>query len=193
MLGGMNPTGIVFGATMAVAVSLDLSLLVTLVTPSLQVWPPPGRHTWPYRFTWTLFLLAAIGLVVVGGLDAGSLGLRRWMGEAGSLIVGSALFGVGTALAGYAMGVLGRPAALGLEDELITDSPYAWSRNPGYVGDLVLLLGFTILTDSRLAALVALTGGLWFVLAPLAEEPWLDDLYGEAYRRYEKAHPRWLW
>jgi protein-S-isoprenylcysteine O-methyltransferase Ste14 len=177
---------------MVVTVSLDLSLVASLGIPSLQVWPPPGRQTWQYRLVWTLFLCATIGLLVVGGLDAGSLGLRRWIGEAGSLIAGTTLFGVGTAIASYAMGFLGRRAALGLEDELITEGPYTWSRNPGYVGDLTVLLGYTLLTDSRLAGLVALVGGLWFVLAPLAEEPWLDDLYGDAYRCYKTRHPRWL-
>lgn len=188
----MSPTEIVFWATMAATVGLDLLLIATLVVPSLQGWPPPGRHTWQYRCTWTLFVLAATGLLVVGGLDAGSLGLRRGLGEAGSLIVGTMLFGVGTAIASYAMGVLGRRAALGLEGELITDGPYTWSRNPGYVGDLMLMLGYTILTDSRLAGLVALTGGIWFVLAPFAEEPWLETQYGESYVRYREKHTRWL-
>jgi len=182
----------VFWATMGITVSLDLSLFATLVAPSLQVWPPPGRRTWQYRLVWTCFLLVTVGLLVVGGLDTGSLGLRRWMGEAGSLIVGTVLFGIGTTLASYAMGFLGRRTALGLNAELITDGPYAWSRNPGYVGDLVLLLGFTILTDSRLVAIAASTGGLWFVLAPFVEEPWFEDLYGEAYRCYKNDHPRWL-
>jgi protein-S-isoprenylcysteine O-methyltransferase Ste14 len=177
---------------MVVTVSLDLSLLATLVVPSVQVWPPPGPRTWQYRGTWALFLLATVGLLVVGGLDTGRLGLRRWIGEAGSLIIGAAFFGVGTAIASYAMGVLGRHAALGLDAELITDGPYTWSRNPGYVGDLTLLIGYTILTDSRLAGLVALAGGVWFVLAPFAEEPWLEAMYGEAYRRYKADHPRWL-
>lgn len=188
----MSATGIVFWATTAVTGSLDLFLIATLVAPSLHVWPPPGRRTWQYRCTWTLFLFATIGLLIVGGLDAGSLGLRRWIGEAGSLIVGTVLFGVGTAIASYAMGFLGHRAALGLEDELITSGPYTWSRNPGYVGDLTLLLGYTILTDSQLAGAVALAGGLWFVIAPLAEEPWLEESYGEVYLRYKAKRPRWL-
>ena len=188
----MDAVSLVFWATMAVTVSLDLSLLATLVAPSLQVWPPPGRRTWQYRLVWTCFLLATIGLLIVGGLDAGSLGLQRRIGEAGSLIVGTTLFGMGTALASYAMGFLRHRAALGLADGLTTDGPYTWSRNPGYMGDLILMVGYVILTDSRLAGLVAASVALWFVLAPLAEEPWLDDRYGEAYRRYKKAHSRWL-
>ena len=188
----MDAAAIVFWATMAVTVGLDLSLLATLVVPSLRVWPPPGRRTWQYRLVWTLFLLAMIGLVVVGGLDAGSLGLRRWMGEAGTLILGSTLLVGGTTLASYAMGFLGLRGALGLESDLVTDGPFAVSRNPGYLGDLILMAGYMLLSDSRLAGIVAAAAAIWFLLAPLAEEPWLDDRYGEAYRRYKQAHPRWL-
>ncbi len=188
----MDWTEVVFWATMGATACLDLSLLATLIAPPLRAWPPPGRHSWQYRLVWALFLLSTIGLLIVGGLDAGSLGLQQWIGETGSLIVGTALFGLGTAIASYAMGFLGRRAALGLEDELVTSGPYTWSRNPGYVGDLILLLGFTILTDSRLAGILALTVGLWFALAPLAEEPWLEKSYGRAYLRYKAKRPRWL-
>ena len=66
------------------------------------------------------------------------------------------------------------------------------SRNPGYVGDLILMGGYVILTDSRLAGLLAIGAALWFLLAPLAEEPWLEAQYGDAYRRYKNHHPRFL-
>lgn len=135
---------IVFGSTLAVTLLLDLTVLVALAVPSLRVWPPPGRETWRYRGTWTLFSFAFVGFLVVGGLDTGSLGLDRWLGDAGTLILGSTLFMGGTAIASYAMGYIGHRAAL------------------------------------------------WFLIAPLAEEPWLETQYGEAYRRYKECHPRFL-
>jgi len=181
-----------FWTTLTVTSALDVTLLVTLAGPGIQVWPPPGPDTWQYRLTWTLFALSFAGFLVVGGLDAGSLGLRRWLGETGTLILGSTLFMGGTALASYAMGFLGRRGALGLEAELVTEGPFAMSRNPGYVGDLLLIVGYVILTDSRLAGIVGAMGAVWFLLAPLAEEPWLEEQYGESYRRYKDAHPRFL-
>ena len=33
---------------------------------------------------------------------------------------------------------------------------------------------------------------LVFVVAPLTEEPWLEEQYGEAYREYRKRVPRFL-
>lgn len=183
---------LLFSTTVAAVIGLNATLLATLAVPSLRIWPPSGRDTWQYRLTWTLFTLSFVGFLVVGGLDAGSLGLRRWLGEGGTLILGSMLFMGGTALASYAMGFLGLRGALGLEAELVTEGPFALSRNPGYVGDLLLIVGFVLLTDSRLAGVVGVVGALWFLLAPLAEEPWLEEQYGDAYRRYKERHPRFL-
>ncbi|WP_263789998.1 methyltransferase family protein [Salinibacter sp.] len=183
---------VVFWGAFTVVLGLVATLLLTLAVPGFRIWPPPGRETWQYRLTWTLFDIGAVGFLVVGGLDAGSLGLTQWLAESGTLIVGSALFAFGTALASYAMGYLGRQGALGLEAGLVTDGPFALSRNPGYLGDLILIAGYTILTDSRLAGIVGLAAAVWFVLAPFAEEPWLEERYGEAYRRYKERCPRFI-
>lgn len=188
----MALSDLAFWSTIALALGLDATLFLSLAAPGLRIWPPPGRHTWQYRLTWTLFDASAIGFLIVGGVDAGSLGLAQWLGTSGTLIVGSALFAFGTALASYAMGYLGRRGALGLESELVTDGPFAVSRNPGYLGDLVLIVGYTILTDSRLAGIVAGAGAVWFLLAPWAEEPWLEEQYGGAYRRYKERCPRFI-
>jgi protein-S-isoprenylcysteine O-methyltransferase Ste14 len=188
----MAPVEFVFWGTMTALILLDLSLIGTLIVPSLRIWPPPGQDTWQYRLTWALFGGACAGFLVLGGLDAGSLGLHRWLGKAGTLIVGSTLFMCGTTIASYAMGYLGLRGCLGLEAELVTEGPFAVSRNPGYVGDLILMAGYVILTDSRLAGLVAAGAALWFLLAPLAEELWLEKQYGKDYRRYKKQHPRFL-
>ena len=183
---------VVFWGAFTVVLGLVATLLLTLAVPGFRIWPPPGRETWQYRLTWTLFDIGAVGFLVVGGLDAGSLGLTQWLAESGTLIVGSALFAFGTALASYAMGYLGRQGALGLEAGLVTDGPFALSRNPGYLGDLILIAGYTILTDSRLAGIVGLVAAVWFVLAPFAEEPWLEERYGEDYRRYKERCPRFI-
>lgn len=188
----MTPVEFVFWGTMTTVVLLDLSLLATLLRPRLGFWPPPGRDTWQYRLTWALFSGTCAGFLVVGGLDAGSLGVNHWLGEAGTLIIGSTLFMGGTTIASYAMGYLGLRGCLGLEAELVTEGPFAVNRNPGYVGDLILMAGYVILSDSRLAGIVAAGAALWFLVAPLAEEPWLEKQYGKDYRRYKKQHPRFL-
>lgn len=178
--------------TVSAVLALDLTLIVTLLSSSVQIWPPPGRDTWQYWLTWILFDVSALSFLVLGGLDQGSLGLSQQVGDAATTIGGSLLFATGISVASYAMGYIGHRAALGLESELVTGGPYAYSRNPGYVGDLMMIAGYVILTDSLLAGVVAGLASIWFLLAPLAEEPWLEAQYGDAYRRYRADHPRWL-
>lgn len=185
-------TRIVFWVALVAAAGLGVTLIATLGVKTISIWPPPGRRAWQYRLVWTLFAVACVGFLVVGGIDAGSLGLARWVGEAGTIILGSMLVVGGTALASYAMGRLGLRGCLGLNAELVTDGPFAVSRNPGYVGDLILIAGYVLLTDSALAGIVGGIGAVWFLLAPLAEEPWLEEQYGESYRRYRQRCPRFL-
>ncbi len=76
---------------------------------------------------------------------------------------------------------------------LIEDGPYRFTRNPMYVGMVLILLGIAILVGSPVA-----------VLAPLAfaflidqtwipfEEQKLDERFGEQYREYASKVRRWL-
>jgi protein-S-isoprenylcysteine O-methyltransferase Ste14 len=75
---------------------------------------------------------------------------------------------------------------------LLTGGPYAFSRNPMYVGELAIWLGWTILYANLpvligLAFLAALVG----LLAP-REERALEAKFGDVYRRYKARVPRWL-
>lgn len=59
--------------------------------------------------------------------------------------------------------------------------------------------GTHLLFWTTLAAVIGLDGTLlatlaavWFLVAPIAEEPWLEEHYGEAYRRYRDRVPQWM-
>ena len=45
---------------------------------------------------------------------------------------------------------------------------------------------------SSLGGIAHLLLALVFVVAPLTEEPWLEEQYGDAYREYRKRVPRFL-
>jgi protein-S-isoprenylcysteine O-methyltransferase Ste14 len=55
-----------------------------------------------------------------------------------------------------------------------------------------MLGGGAVLAGSWMAAVLALVGIVWFLLAPSAEEPWLHEQYGVAYEEYRKSVPRFL-
>lgn len=76
--------------------------------------------------------------------------------------------------------------------KLVTDGPYAVTRNPMYLGHLLFMTGLVIATRSPVAL------GLWFrQLGRFRErvardEARLEKLFGEDYRRYRALVPRWL-
>jgi protein-S-isoprenylcysteine O-methyltransferase Ste14 len=166
---------------------LGISLVVTIARPRYRVWPPPSRTSWQYWYTWGLTGLATLGTVTLGILDWNTFRLPQWLRVAGGFL---ALSGASFAL--WGVRELGARATQGLGGELATTGPYRYSRNPQYVGDIALLLGFGLLCNSALTLAAVALGSVWFALAPFAEEPWLRERLGSPYENYTRRVPRFL-
>lgn len=77
--------------------------------------------------------------------------------------------------------------------KLVNHGPFAWSRNPLYVGNFLIWIG-----------VITLSGVLWFI--PVAtllfaveyfyivryEEGVLETIFGNEYLEYKKRTPRWI-
>lgn len=76
---------------------------------------------------------------------------------------------------------------------LVTDGPYARTRNPMYLAGVVILLGLAILLGSLapLLAPVAYGAAAHAHFLP-AEEKVMEDRFGEAYREYRASVPTWI-
>jgi protein-S-isoprenylcysteine O-methyltransferase Ste14 len=76
---------------------------------------------------------------------------------------------------------------------LVTEGPYRFTRNPMYVGELSLWLGWAILFGSLVVALgfAVLAAILQLILVPW-EERSLRRRLGDRYRTYAAMTPRWL-
>jgi protein-S-isoprenylcysteine O-methyltransferase Ste14 len=76
---------------------------------------------------------------------------------------------------------------------LLTSGPYAFTRNPIYVGELALWIGWTIFYGS---VAVFITIAVLCVLGELVvlprEERALEARFGEVYRQYKRTVPRWF-
>ena len=126
--------------------------------------------------------------------------LFRWVWTAGSPVLrmaGTALVVVGLVLMLVAVIQMLRhrttPVPHQEASHLVTDGIFALSRNPIYLGDLLVLAGLALRWESPLGLL--LVPGLLVVLQGrfiLAEEARLRRAFGEAFTAYAEQTRRWL-
>jgi protein-S-isoprenylcysteine O-methyltransferase Ste14 len=82
--------------------------------------------------------------------------------------------------------------AFGEKKGLVTDGWFAISRNPVYVATWAGLLGWgLVLGQSSVTGLLTLWA-LLYVLAPFLEERWLEQQYGDEFRRYKSSVARFV-
>lgn len=161
-------------------------LLWSVLVPKKRLWPPTSARSdwivWPVTFA---HFGSVVVLAILGWGDfAAPLWLRVGLGGV-MLILGHMLMIPSVRRFGY-------DKTSGADDGLVTQGLYRWSRNPQYVGDILILLGWCVLSVAPLAACVALVGIAVFIVAPLAEEPWLEAKYGHAYRQYKSTVRRFV-
>jgi protein-S-isoprenylcysteine O-methyltransferase Ste14 len=101
-----------------------------------------------------------------------------------SLAVGGAISILGLAIRAWASGHIRK------NDALATSGPYAYSRNPLYLGSFLLGLGFTIGSGwwPLGIAFAALFLGIYFPVMRV-ESATLAEIFGAAYRRYASEVP----
>jgi protein-S-isoprenylcysteine O-methyltransferase Ste14 len=180
--------GATFWITFAALLGLGGCLAVSILRPARRIWPPPGRSSWQYGLVWSLIDVATAGMVAVGVLDWDTFVLDSWL----RVPVGGALALGGGVFALWGIRHLSWHASLGLEAEFVRSGPYRWTRNPQYLGDIVMLVGWAIVFNSLQAAILCALGIAWFAMAPIAEEPWLRDRYGAPYERYRGEVARFV-
>jgi protein-S-isoprenylcysteine O-methyltransferase Ste14 len=116
-----------------------------------------------------------------------------------SAIIGVVVAAIGEALRIWAVGYSGvtTRAAIVTAPALITGGPYGVVRNPLYLANAIIALGFLISFSGGVSLLEAaimtavvglLVCGVYAIIIPL-EESYLAGVFGDKYRRYVKAVP----
>ncbi len=75
---------------------------------------------------------------------------------------------------------------------LMTTGPYAYTRNPMYVAELSLWLGWATLFGSLVTLLGFVVLTVFIILVLPWEERGLEKQFGETYRQYQARVPRRL-
>ena len=151
---------------------------------------PPFTVVIPPPLWALLFVLLAWGMSLVAGL-----GPEPWLDHFGD---GALVFIVGFALALWGrltfarVGTEVRPASP-TNSHLVTGGPFAFTRNPMYVGILIGVVGLTLMigTVTMLAAPVVFFLWVNFVSVPY-EEAKMERQFGDTYRAYKSRVRRWI-
>ena len=181
----------VFATGVVAAVLLLGFALSSYFLADFHFWPPEQGKPWQYHVFWILFRIFVLSLVALSILDfhgAVSAPAPAWLGFVGWPL---AALGFGAAL--YLTNFLGWRTAYSVEPEgLRTDGAFTWSRNPIYVVTLVGMVGLGLAVASWWAAILLTLWALFYLLAPVLEEPWLEHTYGSEYLDYKSRTPRFL-
>ena len=77
-------------------------------------------------------------------------------------------------------------------ERIVSRGPYAWTRNPMYLGHLIFLSGLALALGSWIGAVVLAAHALWFDRRVREDEARLASLFGDTYREYCRRVKRWV-
>lgn len=104
--------------------------------------------------------------------------------QAAHLWAGVGIAVVGLLLRGYAAGYLRK------HERLATSGPYAFTRNPLYLGSVLLAAGFSVASNSWIStALLAAYLAVFYPMVIRREQTELRRMYGSAFEEYASRVP----
>ena len=144
-----------------------------------------------------LWLVTLQGLLMLGILAAPAVTTYRLHFPAGPIDwLGTVLMLVGVALVLQSMYVLRKHftahAAVKDGTELVTAFPFNISRNPMYLGGLIMCLAWSVLQRSFLAGALSLMLLLLLNNKVRIEEKNLELIFGDKYLKYKKSVRRFI-
>jgi len=77
-------------------------------------------------------------------------------------------------------------------DRLVTTGPFAWCRNPMYLGHIVFLVGLAMTLRSLFGAATGAITAVWFHFRVQRDEARLRARFGQPYEAYVARVSRWI-
>ena len=179
---------IIFFLDVSVLYILLLGAVWSIAFSSKRILPPPKKQSWQYILTWVCFYLVFLlnALLIVWDWNS-------WIiNDPIRLLIGIPVTIVGALLVTWGISTLGSRNTSGLQDKFVDSGPYRYTRNPQYLGDSIMFIGLSITANSLF---LWITHGLLilvFLIAPFAEEIWLEKRYGDEYLNYKNNTSRFF-
>jgi protein-S-isoprenylcysteine O-methyltransferase Ste14 len=121
-------------------------------------------------------------------LAPGRMSVANWIIGALLVAAGEAVRLAGVAAAGTATRRRSREV-----QRLVTYGVFGWVRNPLYVGNFLIWMGFTVISGVFwFLPIAALLFALEYTLIVRYEEGVLESIFGSSYLGYKSRTPRWL-
>lgn len=145
-----------------------------------------------------LVLRAVLSFAALPGLVAYLVPLVLLRPAGPPRLAGAVIAGLGTAVlltCVRAFYVLGRGTLAPWDPprRLVREGLYRYSRNPMYVGVLLVLSGWAIAWPvARLWIYAGAIAVAFHIRILVAEEPWLAATFGDEWTSYKRSVPRWL-
>ena len=189
---------------------LLLGLMFLALTAARGAWMRVAEGINPYvidhkdplrRFIAYVFYAVVLGLLAYFAALAWwpvvetRLGVVTWIEGEAARWAGIVLMAGGMIWTTYAQISMGRSWRVGIPDvapPLRTDGPFAFSRNPIYVGMLAFVGGMTLWSPSAVTIALLATTYVAIEVQIRGEEKFLREMHGEAYRAYCARVRRWL-
>ena len=165
-----------------------LAIVWSIFKPDKRLWPFSRLTPFKFIIIWGVTCLAFGACIALGVLDWNSLGWPKSV----RFGIGIPLITTGHIVVYLGVKTIGLAATSGAKMQLRTDGIYRTSRNPQYLADMSSLIGWGILSASIWAVPLAFGIIIVFALTPFSEEPWLREIYGQAYEDYCKTTPRFF-
>lgn len=170
------------------AVSTFAVMLWSIVFPARRIWPPKHYTAVTPVLVWAPTLTIFGTLIALGVLGWGDLAFPNWA----RFGLGLPLICLGNLVVWFEVAHFGVSQTGGAKGTLRTARTYRYSRNPQYVADIAIVVGWIVLSASASAALVGLAGIAVLIAAPFAEEPWLKEQYGSEFQDYASKVRRFI-
>ncbi len=172
---------------LAIATGALSVILWSIVFPAQRLWPPKHYTALTPFIVW-LPTFTLFGILVVLGLLGWNDALPAWF----KFGIGVPLIAIGNVAVWFEVMHFGMAQTGGAKGVLRTEGLYRFSRNPQYIADISMIIGWIILTSAPWVLVVGIVGIMALIAAPFAEEPWLRNQYGSEFVNYASKVRRFI-